>query len=71
MKEKQRLPRERMLEMELPGCRRRAKPRYTSVISEDMETAGVTKTRTGNKQEWRLIICGGIKEGIVCCGNPE
>lgn len=37
----------------------------------DMETTEVTKEMAENKQEWRMVIAGGIEEEVVCCGNSE
>ena len=51
----------RMLEMDVPGRRKRGRPkrRYMDVIAEDMRAAGVRVEDTTNREKWRsLIRCG-------------
>ena len=53
----------RMLEMELPGRRRRGRPkrRYMDAVKEDMQVVGVRLEDTENRVKWKTMIC---------CGNP-
>ena len=53
----------RMLEMELPGRRRRGRPkrRYMDAVKEDMQVVGVRVEDTENRVKWKAVIC---------CGNP-
>ena len=51
----------KMMEMELPGKRRRGKPkrRFLDVVKEDMEEAGAKETDVEDRKMWRMMIrCG-------------
>ena len=51
----------KMIEMELPGKRRRVKPkrRFLDVVKEDMGEVGAKKTDVEDKKVWRMMIrCG-------------
>ena len=52
-----------MLEMELPGRRRRGRPkrRYIDAVKEDMQIVGVRVEDTKNRLKWKMVIH---------CGNP-
>ncbi len=51
--------RRRMLEMELPGKRRRGRPKrkFMDAVRKDM--LGVTEGDVENKERWRQMICCG------------
>ena len=53
----------KMMEMELPGKRRRERPkrRFLDAVKEDMRKVGVKETDVENRKMWRMIIC---------CGHP-
>ena len=53
----------RMLEMELPGRRRRGRPkrRYMDAVKEDMQVVGVRVEGTENRLKWKTTNR---------CGNP-
>ncbi|KAJ8349299.1 hypothetical protein SKAU_G00244290 [Synaphobranchus kaupii] len=51
----------RMLDMELPGKRRRGRPkrRFTDTVKEDMQAVGVTEDEAQDKNRWKQMIrCG-------------
>ena len=51
----------RMMEMELPGRRRRGRPRrrFLDMLKEDMEEVGAKETDVEDRMAWRKIIrCG-------------
>ena len=51
----------KMMEMELPGKRRRGRPkrRFLDVVKEDMGEVGAKETNIEDKKVWRMIIrCG-------------
>ena len=51
----------RMIEMELPGNRRRRRPRrrFLDVVKEDMEEVGAKEIEVDDRMVWRKIIrCG-------------
>ena len=51
----------RMMEMELPGKRRRGRPkrRFLDVVKEDMEEVGAKETDIEDRKMWRMMIrCG-------------
>ena len=51
----------KMMEMELPGKRRRGKPkrRFLDVVKEDMEEVGAKETDVEDRKVWRMMIrCG-------------
>ena len=51
----------RMLKMELPGRRRRGRPKktYIETVKEDMAVAGVTEEDARDRKKWRQMIrCG-------------
>ena len=51
----------RMLEMELPGKRRKGRPkrRYMDAVREDMRVVGVTEEDAEDRTRWkRMIRCG-------------
>ena len=51
----------KMMEMELPGKRRRGRPkrRFLDVVKEDMEEVGVKETDIEDRKMWRMMIrCG-------------
>ena len=51
----------RMLCLEMPGKRRRGRPktRFMDVIREDMRVVGVSDRDTASRRNWRLRIrCG-------------
>ena len=51
----------RLMEMELPGKRKREKPkrRFLDVVKEDMGEVGATEKDIENRTLWRSIIrCG-------------
>ena len=52
-----------MLEMELPGRRRRGRPkrRFMDAVKEDMQVVGVRIEDTENRLKWKTVIH---------CGNP-
>ena len=50
-----------MLEMELPGRRRRGRPkrRYLDAVEEDMQALGVRVEDTKKRSKWKEVIrCG-------------
>ena len=53
----------KMMEMELPGKRRRGRPkrRFLDVVKEDMEKVGAKETNVEERKVWRIMIC---------CGHP-
>ena len=51
----------KMMEMELPGKRKRGRPkrRFLDVVKEDRENVGAKETDVENRTIWRKIIrCG-------------
>ena len=51
----------KMMEMELPGRRRRGRPkkRFLDVVNEDMGEVGVKETDVEDRKMWRMMIrCG-------------
>ena len=51
----------KMMEMELPGKRRRRRPkrRFLDVVKEDMKEVGVKEMDIENRKMWRMMIrCG-------------
>ena len=51
----------KMMEMELPGKRRRGRPkrRFLDAVKEDMQEVGVKETDVEDRKMWRMIIrCG-------------
>ncbi|KAJ8376011.1 hypothetical protein SKAU_G00065910 [Synaphobranchus kaupii] len=51
----------RMLDMELPGKRRRGRPkrRFMDTVKEDMQAVGVTEDEAQDKNRWKQMIrCG-------------
>ena len=51
----------KMMEMELPGKRKRGRPkrRFLAVVEEDMGEVGARETDVENRTVWRNIIrCG-------------
>ena len=51
----------RMLELELPGRRRRGRPkrRFMDAVKEDMQVVGVRVEGTENRLKWKTMIrCG-------------
>ena len=51
----------KMIEMELPGKRRRGRPkrRFLDVVKEDMKEVGAKETDVEEKKVWRMMIrCG-------------
>ena len=53
----------KMIEMELPGKRRRGRPkrRFLDVVKEDMGEVGAKETDVEDRKMWRMMIC---------CGHP-
>ena len=53
--------RRRMMKMELPGRRRRGRPkrRFLDVVKEDMGEVGAKETDVEDRMVWRKIICCG------------
>ncbi|KAI5609084.1 hypothetical protein C0J50_6086, partial [Silurus asotus] len=53
----------RMLRLELPGSRKRGRPRrrFIDVVKEDMQVVGVTEAYVEDRGLWRQMIC---------CGDP-
>ena len=53
----------KMMEMELPGKRRRGRPkrRFLDVVKEDMEEIGAKEMDIEDRKMWRIMIR---------CGNP-
>ena len=51
----------KMIEMELPGKRRRGIPkrRFLDVVKEDMREVGAKETGVEDRTVWRQIICCG------------
>ena len=50
-----------MMEMELPGKKKRGRPkkRFLNVVKEDMEEVGAKKTDVEDKTIWKKMIrCG-------------
>ena len=54
---------QRMLKMELPGRRRRGRPkrRYLDTVREDMRAVGLTEEDAGDRVRWKQMFC---------CGDP-
>ena len=50
-----------MMKMELPGKRRRGRPkrRFLDVVKEDMEEVGAKETDIEDRKKWRIMICCG------------
>ena len=51
----------RVMEMELPGKRRRGRPkrRFLDAVKEDMQEVGVKETDVEDRKMWRMMIrCG-------------
>ena len=51
----------KIMEMELPGKRRRGRPkrRFVDVVKEDMEEVGAKETDVEDRKIWRMMIrCG-------------
>ena len=51
----------KMMEMELPGKRRRGRPnrKFLDVVKEDMREVGVKETDVEDRKMWRMMIrCG-------------
>ena len=51
----------KMMEMELPGKRRRGRPkrRFLDVVKEDMKEVGVKEMDIKDRKMWRMMIrCG-------------
>ena len=49
----------KMMEMELPGKRRRGRPKKKFLDVEDMEEVGANETDVENRTVWRMMIrCG-------------
>ena len=51
----------KMMEMELPGKRRRGRPnrRFLDAVKEDMKKVGVKETDVEDRKMWRMMIrCG-------------
>ena len=51
----------KMMEMELPGKRKRGRPkrRFLDVVKEDMEEVGAKETDIEDRKMWRMMIrCG-------------
>ena len=51
----------KMMEMELPGKRRRGRPkrRFLDAVKEDMREVGVKETDVEDRKMWRMMIrCG-------------
>ena len=53
----------KMIEMELPGKRKRGRPkrRFLDVVKEDREEVGAKETVVEDRKMWRMMIC---------CGHP-
>ena len=53
----------KMMEMELPGKRRRGRPkrRFLDVVKEDIKEVGAKETDIEDRKMWRMMIC---------CGHP-
>ena len=53
----------KMMEMELPGKRKRGRPkrRFLDLEKEDMEEVGAKETDIEDRKMWRIMIC---------CGHP-
>ena len=61
MRRDQEYVRRKMMEMELPGKRRRGRPkrRFLNVVKEDMEEVGAKETDVDNRKVWKMMIrCG-------------
>lgn len=52
----------RMMEMELPGRRKKGRPkrRFLDAVKEDKRLAGVTEEDAGNR----------VRIEMICCGDP-
>ena len=63
MKRDQEYVEKRVMEMELPGKRKRGKPKrkFLDVVREDMGAVGASEKDIGNKTLWWSVIR---------CGNP-
>ena len=48
-----------MLRMELPGKRKRRRPRFMDAVREDMAVIEVTEEDAEDRTEWRWKICCG------------
>lgn len=50
---------ERILDIELPGMRKRGRPqrRFVDVVMEDIQTDGVTEEDARYRARWRMMIC--------------
>ena len=53
----------KMMEMELPGKRKRRRPkkRFLDVVKEDMKEVGAKEIDIEDRKMWRMMIC---------CGHP-
>ena len=53
----------KMMEIVLPGKRKRGRPkrRFLDVLKEDMKEVGAKETDVEDRKVWRMMIC---------CGNP-
>ena len=53
----------KMMKMELPGKRKRGRPkrRFLDVVKEDMGEVGVKEMDVEDRKMWRMMIC---------CGHP-
>ena len=53
----------KMMEMELPGKRKRRRPkrRFLDVVKEDMKEVGAKEINIEDRKMWRMMIC---------CGHP-
>ena len=53
----------KMMEMELPGKKRRGRPkrRFLDAVKEDMREVGVKEMDVEDRKMWRMMIC---------CGHP-
>ena len=61
MRRDQEYVRRKMMEMELPGKRRRGRPkrRFLNVVKEDMEEVGAKETDVDDRKVWKMMIrCG-------------
>ena len=50
---------QRMLRLEVPGKRRRGRPKrkFTDVVREDMRAIGVTEQDARDRVKWREMAC--------------
>ena len=53
----------KMMEMELPGKRKRGRPkrRFLDVVKEDMGEVGAKEMNVEDRKVWKMMIC---------CGHP-